>query len=86
MYVYHAWESRLSQPKLSEENVNESFLLRPPSAEKIMGRSTNMNILYILINVTLIGECCLALFRLPKLIFEKDVFLFSLFARNRSYF
>ena len=36
----HAWESRLFQPKLSEEKVNGSLMLRLPGAEKIMGRST----------------------------------------------
>ena len=59
-----------------------------PRAEKIIGRSTNINILYILINVTKFGECYSALNRIPKLIIEKDMFLFYLFGRNRvfSYF
>ena len=37
------------------------------------------------INVTKVGECYSAINRLPKLIIEKDVFLFSLFGRNRVY-
>ena len=34
-----------------------SFLLRPPGDEKMAGINTNMNVLYILIIVTKIGEC-----------------------------
>ena len=50
-----------------------------------MGRSTNINILYILTNVTEIGECYSVINRLPKLIIEKDMFLFSLIGRNRVF-
>ena len=60
-----------------------------PGTEKLMMiRTTNINILYILRNVTKIGECYSAINRLPKLIIEKHVFLFSLFSWNRvfSYF
>ena len=90
LHYNHAWESRLAQPKLSGGKVNGSFLLRPPGAEKMTRRSTNMNVLYmyILIIVTKIGECYSAKNRLPKLIIETDVFLCSLFGQNRvfSYF
>ena len=65
-----------------EEKVNGSLLLRFPRAEKMMGRCTKIKILYILINVTKYEECYSAINRLPKLIIEKDVFLFSLFGRN----
>ena len=55
-YLNHAWESRLSQPKLSEEIVNGSLLLILQRANKMMGRSKHITILYMLINVTKIGE------------------------------
>ena len=51
----------------------------------MMGMNTNINILYILINVTNNEECYLAMNRLPKLLIEKDVFLFSLIDRNRVF-
>ena len=74
----------MSQPKLSEEKVHDSLLVRLPRAEK-MEWSTNINILCNLINVKKIGECYSAINRLPKLIIEKDMFLFSLFGRNRGF-
>ena len=45
-----------------------------PGAEKMTGRNTNMNVLYILIIVTKIGECYSTINKLLKLIIEKSFF------------
>ena len=62
--------------KVERKKVNGGLLLILPRPETIMGRSTNINISYILINVKKIGECYSAINRLRKFIIEKYVFLF----------